>query len=150
ALYRRQALLMALGGFVPLGGRIMEDFFKIDLFPKLDNIIVLFLLSGILFGIAIFRYGALDIVHIAHNLVVQNISAGIIVLDMSRRVLELNPYARALVHPADTPVIGRTLHEILAGWPALEIKPGVEQEVAVPDEAGERCFHIQTSQIKAE
>src|SRR5215510_9833854 len=65
ALYRRQALLMALGGFVPLGGRILEDFFKIDLFPKIDNVILLFLLSGILFALAIFRYGALHIVHIA-------------------------------------------------------------------------------------
>src|SRR5262249_31942799 len=37
-LYRRQAALMALGGFVPLGGRILEDFFKIDLFPKVDNV----------------------------------------------------------------------------------------------------------------
>jgi diguanylate cyclase (GGDEF)-like protein len=150
AFYRRQALLLALGGFVPLGGRILEDFFKIDLFPKVDNVILLFLLSGMLFAIAIFRYSALHIVHIGHNLVIQNISAGIIVLDMFERVVELNPYAKALMRSTDAPTIGKPLHEILDGWPQLAITPGAEQEVAVPYGAGERCFQLQSSQIKAE
>ncbi len=148
--YRRQALLMALGGFVPASGRIVQDFFNIDLFPKVDNIILLFLLSGIFFALAIFRYGAFHIVHIAHNLVIQNISAGIIVLDLSERVVELNPYAKSLTNSTQSPTIGKPLGEVLAEWPALEIKPGAEQEVAVLTSSGEQWFQIQCSQIKAE
>jgi diguanylate cyclase (GGDEF)-like protein len=148
--YRRQALLIALGGFVPASGRIVEDFFKIDLFPNVDNVILLFLLSGIFFALAIFRYGAFHIVHIAHSLVIQNISAGIIVLDMSEHVVELNPYAKALMHSASSPTIGKPLGEVLAKWPKLEIKPGAEQEVAVPSSGGEQWFQLQCSQIKSE
>jgi diguanylate cyclase (GGDEF)-like protein len=135
-----------LGAFVPLGGRIVEDFLKIDLFPKVDNVIVLFLLSGMLFALAIFRYGTFDIVHIGHNLVIQNIDVGIIVLDMAERVLELNPFAKALMH---SPTLGSALHDVLEGWPPLEIKPGVEQEVAIPGSIGEQWFQVQSSQIKA-
>jgi diguanylate cyclase (GGDEF)-like protein len=151
AFYRRQASLIALGAFVPLSGRLLEDVLRIDLFPEVDNVILLFLLSGMLFGFAIFRYGALDVVHIAHNLVIQNIRAGIIVLDTSERVVELNPYARELMQStSSSSTIGKPLPDLLVGWPHLEIKPGVEQEVAVPYSEGERWFHLQSSEIKAE
>jgi diguanylate cyclase (GGDEF)-like protein len=150
AFYRRQALLMALGGAVPLAGRVLEDFLKIDLFPKVDNIVLLFLLSGILFAIAIFRYGAFHIVHIAHDRVIHNIRAGIIVLDMFGRVVDINPYAKALTHSAASTPIGAPLHTILDGWPKLEVNSDEDQEIAISFDDREQWFYIQRSQIKAE
>lgn len=150
ALYRRQATLMALGGFVPLGGRLLEDVFKIDVFPKVDNVILLFLLSGLLFAGAIFRYRAFHIVHIAHNLVIENIQAGIIVLDMFERIVDLNPYARAVLRPAHTGIIGQPLQDVWADWPQAALAPDGEHEVAIRTAAGERWFQIQRSTIVAE
>lgn len=149
AFYRRQALLMMLGGSVPLAGRLLEDFFKIDLFPKVDNIILLFLISGMLFAYAIFRYSALQFVYIAHSLVIQNMNAGIVVLDMRERVVEINRYARALARPVAGPLIGRPLAEVFADWPALALGPGVEQELLIVAEGEERWFHLQSSPIRA-
>jgi diguanylate cyclase (GGDEF)-like protein/PAS domain S-box-containing protein len=149
AFYRRQALLMALGGFVPLGGRILEDFFKIDVFPKVDNIILLFLISGILFAYAIFRYSALRLVHIGHSLVIKNMSAGIIVLDVDERVVEINPYARALAGPAKGALTGRPLTEVFPEWPQLALGLGADQEVPFASDGGERWFHVQSSPIMA-
>ena len=147
ALYRRQAWLMAVGGFLPLGGRIIEDIFGIDIFPKVDNVILLFLISGIFFAFAIFRYHALHIVHIAHNLVIENIRAGIIVLDLRERIVDLNPYAQALIQPTSAPIISRSLHEVFADWPRLETTVDAEQEVVIGSAAAERWFHIQSSPI---
>ncbi len=150
AIYRTQALLLGLGGFIPLGGRILEDFFGIDLFPKVDNIILLFFVSGVLFALAIFRYGALNIVHIAHGLVIQNIGAGIIVLDMLERVVELNPYAQQLVGQARGSVVGQVIGTALPTWPKLPEQVDAETEMTLALEGADRCFHIQRTQIKTD
>ena len=149
ALYRRQALLLALGGFVPLAGRILEDFFNVDLFPNVDNIILLFLISGILFAVAIFRYGALDVVHIAHNIVIQNIHAGIIVLDQSERIVEMNPFAQMLVDATTGSVIGKPIQVALAGFPELGVKVRGESEVSLEKGGITQFLHVTTSPIFA-
>ncbi len=144
--YRRQAALLALGGFIPLGGRILEDFFKIDIFPHIDNIIVLFLVSGVLFGLAIFRFGAFSLVHIGHNLVIRDIGAGIIVLDVAQRVVELNPYASALIGPTAANPLGQPVQQLLDGWPQGDFATISGQEMAL----GERWFQLQGTRILAE
>jgi diguanylate cyclase (GGDEF)-like protein/PAS domain S-box-containing protein len=148
-IYRRQALLLSLGGFIPLGGRILEDFFGIDIFPKVDNIILLFFFSGVLFALAIFRYGALNIVHIAYDLVIHNIPAGIIVVDMLERVIEMNPYARQLLNQPQT-ATGQTIQSILSDWTNEEVQAGSEREIALKDAGTEKWFQIQSSQIRAD
>ncbi len=144
--YRRQAALLALGGFIPLGGRILEDFFKIDIFPHVDNIIVLFLVSGVLFGVAIFRFGAFSLVHIGHHLVIRDIGAGIIVLDVAQRVVELNPYASALIAPTHANPLGQPVHKLLENWPQVDLAQLSGQEMAL----GERWFQLQGTRILAE
>ena len=143
--YRRQATLMALGGFVPIGGRILEDAFGFDLFPKVDNIILLLLLSSCCFALAIFRYGALNIIHIAHNLVISNIEAGIIVLDPLQRVVELNPYARHLMGTNSTKAIGKPLNEVITSWPDMPVEVGVEQEIVVQHNEATAIYSLQRS-----
>ncbi|MEM8859672.1 MAG: histidine kinase N-terminal 7TM domain-containing protein [Chloroflexota bacterium] len=106
-MYRRQALLMALGGFLPLALRMLEDIFGIDVIPLVDNIPLTLLLSGLLFAIAIFQYNALEMVHIAQDLVVQNISAGLIVLDGQQQIINLNPAATALIGQPDSQIVGK-------------------------------------------
>jgi len=147
AFFRRQALLLMVGGFLPLGGRILEDVFGIDLLPKVDEVVLFLLFSAMLFALALFRYGALKIVHIARNLVVQNISAGIIVLDPFEHVIDLNPYAQDLMGATHEQAIGKPINQTLAGWPTLEFNSGNEQEVAVQRGAKQLYFLVQSSQI---
>ncbi len=138
--YKRQAVFLALGGIWPLAGRTLHDFFGIDLLPHVDPVILLLLMSGICFALAIFRYGALDIVHVAHELVVQNIGAGIVVIDLHERVVELNPYMKRLLEPGLGQPVGRALREVLPGWPDLTIGPN-ENEIAVG--SGPECSWYQ-------
>ena len=152
SFFRRQAVLMVLGGFLPLGVRIPEDFFGLDLIPKLDNIIVFLLISAILFFIAIFRYGALEILPIAHDLVVQNINSGIFVLNMTGHVVEINPYARTLLGPGGDGAIGKPVEVVLKDWPKLEYHPQLnerqEQEIALEHSNEKNYFLVQISPIR--
>ncbi|WP_269532070.1 diguanylate cyclase [Chitinimonas sp. BJYL2] len=144
-LYRHQAALLALGGFLPLGGRLLEDFFAVDLFPHVDNVVLLFLASGICFAIAVFRLGALTLTHIAHNLVIRHIGVGIVVLDVDQRVVELNPYAQQLLGADTSAVLGKPLAQVLHGWPALPITSDGSTELTV----GNACFQLDCRSILA-
>jgi diguanylate cyclase (GGDEF)-like protein/PAS domain S-box-containing protein len=154
AFFRRQAVLMVLGGFVPLGVRILEDFIGWDPFPKIDNVILFLLFSAILFSIALFRFGALEIVSIAHNLVVQNMNAGILVLDVLGRVVEINPFAKRLIGPDSEYSIGKPLDMVLKKWPAIDYFPQMsarlEEEISLDKDGKTVFFIVQISPIRDE
>lgn len=150
--FRRQAVLMVLGGFIPMGVRIIEDVFGLDLVPKVDNVILFLLLSAILFALALFRFGALEIVPIAYGLVVQNINAGILVLDIFGRVVEINPFAKAMVGSQSEHAIGKSLSIVLRHWPAIGYSPQLgekhEQEISLDSNSGVLYYLVQISPIR--
>lgn len=152
--FRRQSILLVLGTFLPLGIRFLEDFVGWDPFPKVDNVILFLLLSAILYAIALFGFGALEIVPIAHNLIVNNISSGILVLDVLGRVVEINPFAKKLIGKKNEHVIGKYLEEVLKDWPAMGYSPGIieqhEQEISLSQETGFLYFLVQISPIRNE
>ena len=141
--FRRQAALLVLGGFVPLAGRMTQDLLGMDLIPRVDEVIFFFLFSGILFALALFRYGALSLVPIAHSLVVRDIQAAILVLDPQGRVVELNPCAQALLGAPGA--IGRTLHALRPDWP--ELSAADTAEVCLPHDGGPAWFSVHRSTI---
>jgi len=124
----------------------------LDLIPKLDNIIVFFLVSAILFFIAVFRYEAFQILPIAHDLIVQNINSGILVLNRTGHVVEVNPYARFLIGSESRYAIGKPLDVVLGDWPRLnyspELKEQVEQEISLSTQEGTSFFLVQISPIR--
>lgn len=143
AIFQQQALLMALGGIIPPA----SHFLGVQLFPKIDTTILALMVSGILFGLAIFRFGALNFVHIAHNLIIQNINAGIIVLDDLERVVELNPYAHKIIGQTQEAVIGKPLKDVLTGWSDLEILAGQEKEIDIYHNGSQTHYYVQISPI---
>jgi CheY-like chemotaxis protein/signal transduction histidine kinase len=146
--FRRQGLLLILGALAPVASRIIEDVLGIDFIPQVDEVILSVLFSAILFALAIFRYGALNILPIAQNLVVQNISAGIVVLDIFGRVVELNPYAQEQLGTIYTQAVGRKIADVLVDWPDIDISVEGDKEVSVRrgDDLG--YFLVQVSKIK--
>jgi diguanylate cyclase (GGDEF)-like protein len=145
-VFRRQAALLVAGGFAPLGGRMTEDLLGMDLIPRVDEVIFFFLFSGVLFALALFRYGALNLVPIAHDAVVRNLRAGILVLDPLGRLVELNPYARALLEATPGGAIGRRLQELGPGPRALDAC-GPQGEVRLEPGGVARHLSVQRSPI---
>ena len=96
-MYQKQALLMAAGSSIPLLGRIALDVFGLDLIPQLDEVVLFFLASALLFSVALFRYNTLSIMPIAYAQIFQSMHVGVIVLDPKLRVIELNPAAKEII-----------------------------------------------------
>ena len=152
--FRRQSILLVVGTFIPLGVRILEDLMGLDPFPKVDNVILLLLLSAILYAVALFRFSALKIVPIAHSLVVQNINSGIIVLDVLGQVVEVNPFVKKLLGSETDVSIGKPLGLVLKNGPKIKYSPQmteqVEEEIACETGGQLRYFIVQVSPIRDE
>jgi len=150
--FRRQSVLMVIGTFVPLGIRILEDVIGWDPFPKIDNVILFLLLSAILYAIALFRFSALEIVPIAHSLVVQTINSGIIVLDVLGHVVEMNPFAKSLLGADTKTSIGQPLDLVLKNGPKIKYSPQmteqIQEEIAFETSGQPRYFIVQVSPIR--
>jgi len=153
--FRRQSILLVLGTFLPLGIRILEDFVGWDPFPKVDNVILFLLLSAVLYAIALFRFSALEIVPIAHSLIVQNINSGIIVLDVLGRVVELNPFVLKLLGSEESHAfIGQPLEVVLSSGPKIKYSPQmleqVEEEISFTRDNRASYFIVQVAPIRSE
>ncbi|WP_027482878.1 histidine kinase N-terminal 7TM domain-containing diguanylate cyclase [Deinococcus pimensis] len=148
-LFRAQAALLVLGGFAPLLGRIPEDAFGIDVIPKLDNVIFLLLVSSVLFALAVFRYAALNLVPIAHHLVIRDIGAAVVVLDVQGRVVDLNPYARTLMGSGPRGATGTRPAALLPEWPDLTDEDAAERELLLDRPDGRRWLSLHATPILA-
>ncbi len=147
--FRKQALLLTLSGILPVVSHMVEALLGMDFFPQIDEAVFVYLISGMLFALALFRYGALNLVPIAQNLVVQNISAAIIVLDVFGRVVDLNPYAQELFGTTQSQAVGKTIRDAPAPWRDLEIVNG-SKEIVVRRRNNEAYYFAQSSEIKEE
>ena len=115
-IHKRQALLMAVGGLIPLLGRIALDGFGLNLIPQLDEVILFFLASALIFGVALFRFSLLAIMPVAYSQVFQSMGIGVVVLDPQTQLLEMNPAAKKLIGVGPLGLLGTPLKRL---WPQL-------------------------------
>lgn len=114
---RRVSWLMAASSLVPLGGYLVFLFGRspwgLDLAPLLLSI------SVVLAYIAVFRYGCIDLIPMAHSLVFQSIRDPVLVADLQHHLVDFNPAARQLLPCLATARPGDGLEEALDEVPAL-------------------------------
>jgi len=96
AWYRRQGLLVAAGGLLPLLGNSLHildlvHILWIDLGP------LAFLIAGLLLALALFTYRLLDIIPLAHRAIFESMREGVMVLDNQDRLVDANPAARQML-----------------------------------------------------
>lgn len=152
--FRRQSILLVVGTFLPLAIRILEDFVHWDPFPKIDNVILFLLVSALLYAVALFRFSALEIVPIAHKLIVENINSGILVLDVLGRVVEINQFAKELIGMETERFLGQPLEVVLRKLPKIKYSPQMseryEEEISIEVAGRFRFFIVQVSPIRNE
>jgi PAS domain S-box-containing protein len=110
-LYRRQAAAIILAAAVPWIGNVLHLSQTVR-FPA-NPMPFLFTLSGAVFFWAIFRLRLLDLVPVAREALVEEMPDGVVVVDETGRVLDLNPAARELLGIRGE-VMGRSAAEVLA------------------------------------
>jgi diguanylate cyclase (GGDEF)-like protein/PAS domain S-box-containing protein len=117
-LYRQQITAMLIGALVPMFTNLASLAGYIP-FPGLDLTPLAFTVTGIFFAIALYRLGLLDIIPVARDSVVEEMSDGMLVLDAQNRILDINPAARTLIGIGDGPAIGKPAPELLSEWSDL-------------------------------
>lgn len=144
-LYRGQALALALGALTP----ILVDLLVRALAPawldRLQPKTFAFVLAGVAFAYAVFRYELLELVPVARDSVIENMRDGFVVLDGGDRVVDMNPAARRLVE--DEGVVGRGFDEVLPGCSGI-LKGASQQEFRVEVDGGERYFEARASPLR--
>lgn len=92
AAYRKEALLMFVAGLFPLGFNVL---FNAGWFvgPHLDPTPVALSISGVLIGLALFRFDLIDVSKLAKQDLVDHLEDGVIVVNRDDTVTEYNPKA---------------------------------------------------------
>jgi len=118
AHYRRQVTYLMIGGMAPW---IFNFVFIIRAgeLTYFDFTPVAFCISGVAFIWGILRYKLLDIVPIARDVVIQNMSDGVIVVDTEDNIIDLNQTARQLSGIDLNSVIGARAEQIIPWWSEL-------------------------------
>ncbi len=126
-VYRRQVGLLLVGAIVPMASNLA---FHADLYApsNFDLTPFSFLVTSVLFFVAMYRYQLLDLVPIARESVIDTLAEGIVVIDQQSRIVDINNAARTILAVGDDSIIGTNVQEVL---PAVDIPatPTDENEV---------------------
>ncbi len=111
-LQRWQVLLALLAILLPWLGNI---FYVIGISPEhfLDWTAFLFLLSGVLFSISLFRFQFVNILPIAQETVFAGLTDCVIVLDLNDDIVESNPSAKQMISCLGEAPLGKNLHQLM-------------------------------------
>lgn len=111
-LYRGQIIVILLGAAAPwvANALFLTGFSPV---PIIDPTPLGFAVTGVALAFGIFRYQLMDLVPMARGTVMENIGAGVIVLDRHDRVVDINPAAFELFGLEADPV----------GLPIVELLP---------------------------
>lgn len=115
-LYRLQTAAVLMGALAPLVGSAMYAF-GLSPLPGWDLSPIPFVLTGLLFGWGMFRYRLLDLVPVARDVLIEQMSEGVIVLDAQDRIVDINPVAQHLIGQPDGTLIGKPIGAFLAAQP---------------------------------
>jgi PAS domain S-box-containing protein len=146
-LFRRQISLIVLGVTAPVvsSALYVTELTPIDLTP------VGFTTFGLLVTVAIHRYRVLDLVPIARGTVVENVDAGVLVLDHDDRVVDINPQAANIIGETRDAIIGGQAIALFEEYEAIQnaIRTFDDESttVSVDVDGEQRHYHTDFSSI---
>lgn len=148
-LYRRQILLLVLAVFIPWTANAL---FLAGLFSLngSDPTPLAILLTGILWVAALYGNRLFDLVPVARDALVEEMSDGVIVLDRQNRIVDANHAALEILERNDKEWIGKPAQQTLQELPAWATGPGKDEqgdiELKTP-EGKTRHVHVRLSAL---
>lgn len=144
-LYRVQVGIIILGTLIPLIGTALTIMGITFTFHR-DTTPLTFALSNLVIAWGLFRYRLLDIVPIARDQVIENMSDMVIVLDTHNRVVDLNPAVEKILGQSASTVIGQPAAQVFSPWSEFvktyqEVEYAYE-ELVIRTEEGIRCLDL--------
>lgn len=118
-IYHHQALCLLIGSSFPW---LFHLLYLFGLSPQRIDLSPFGLAaSGLLFAVASFRHGLLDVLPMARDLVFDGIAEGVIVLDERRRIVDFNRAAAGFFPELGQRAIGFSSHDLDATAPLARI-----------------------------
>lgn len=113
ALYRQQSIMVVAGALIPLLG---ASAYMLRLTPAGLNISPMsFMLTGLIYAVSVFRFRMFDLVPVARDILIERMSDGVLVLDVQKRILDINPAAQNLIGTT-AQLIGQSAVQVLSRW----------------------------------
>lgn len=115
-LHRWQISLILAGACLPLIidviylSPLSKNLWDLDLSP------VFFTLAGGIYYYAIVRRKFLDLIPVAHSILIRSMADSVVVLDLQDRIVEMNPAAGYFLGVKPDEVVGCSAREVLLGW----------------------------------
>lgn len=81
-----------------------------------DTAPIAYTVAGVIYFYAIYRTKLLDLIPVAHSILIKSMTDGVVVLDLQDRIVEMNPAAGHFLGVIPDDVAGRRAREILRGW----------------------------------
>ncbi|HNK62451.1 MAG TPA: histidine kinase N-terminal 7TM domain-containing protein [Anaerolineales bacterium] len=125
-MYRRQIGVVLLGMGIPWVTSILF-ILGFNLLPGADTTPFSFTVEAIAFAYGLMQYRLLDVVPIARDVLVENMSDGVIVIDDQNRVVDMNAAAKRLF-AIQHDTVGEPVRKVFAG-----LKPAEREALNVPD-----------------
>ena len=110
--YRAQSGTLLISFTIPFVVDILYNF-GVTPIPNFNFTPAFFSISGILIAYALYQYRLFDIVPMANDLIVNNFSEGVVVLDLQQRVIGINPSACQIIRTNSTDAVGKSASSIL-------------------------------------
>src|SRR5918998_248980 len=113
-LYREQRMALVVGASIPWVINAVNVSGLVSVGTP-DPVPLAFALAGVVFAWPLFRYGPLDLVSVARDVVVEGMGDGVIVLDAQDRVVDLNPAAQRILGCSFPETVGHPVARIMPG-----------------------------------
>jgi PAS domain S-box-containing protein len=150
-LYRKQNLALLLAVSVPWVGN-GAYVLGLSPVPNLDPTPFAFLLSGVAIALSLFGFRLLDVVPVARENVIEDMTDGVVVLDLKDRVVDINPGAERFLGCSAREAIGQNFTELVPDWDGLfehhyERKGEIHEEVSLGEEPARRNYELTLSPV---
>lgn len=117
-IYRSQIAVVIFGMIIPLIGTVLT-LLGVRFEPHRDISPMTYAIGNLVVAWGLFRYRLFDIVPIARDRVVENLTDPVLVVDIQNRIVDMNAMALARVGKTAAEVIGKPTSEIYNTWPDL-------------------------------
>ena len=146
-LYRGQAGTLLIGLLAPWISNGLY-IFGLNPFPHLDLTPFGFAISGLAASWSLFRFQMFDIVPVARDMVMDQMSDAMVVLDAQARIVDINPAGRHLVEYSGGKIIGQPVSQVLPELADQVDVPEMHTNIVLGEGEARRYFDIHVSVLK--
>ena len=149
-IYRGQIITVLVGALVILIGPALP-FLGIVRFYQRDVTPFAFTISNLIIAWGLFHYQLLDVVPVAHHMIMQSITDAVVVLDTRRRIIDMNQVAEKMSGKPLAEAVGRPVQETFAYITniadVLSNETDASREIELPVAGGRAILDLKSSTL---